>query len=86
MYFSGIKNLKIIESDVRKHFIFDVNLSKFKGIMVTTMGKLCKDSDVAEAQSAFSETISREKLLFVEHDAKIAIDENRWDSNIITLR
>ena len=31
MYFSGIKNLKIIESDVRKHFIFDVNLSKFKG-------------------------------------------------------
>ena len=31
MYFSGAKNLKIIESDVRKSFIFDVNLSKFKG-------------------------------------------------------
>ncbi len=31
MYFSGAKNLKIIESDVRKKFIFDVNLSKYKG-------------------------------------------------------
>ncbi|MBO5277364.1 MAG: hypothetical protein J6B05_01765, partial [Clostridia bacterium] len=31
MYFSGIKNLKIIESDVKKHFIFEINLSKFRG-------------------------------------------------------
>lgn len=31
MYFSGSKNLKIIESDVRKRFIFDVNISKYKG-------------------------------------------------------
>ncbi len=31
MYFSGAKNLKIIESDVRKNFIFDINISKFKG-------------------------------------------------------
>jgi hypothetical protein len=31
LYFSGAKNLKIIESDVNKHFIFEINLSKFKG-------------------------------------------------------
>jgi single-stranded-DNA-specific exonuclease len=31
MYFSGAKNLKIIESDVRKDFIFEINISKFKG-------------------------------------------------------
>ena len=31
MYFSGVKNLKIIESDVQKHFIFEINLSRFKG-------------------------------------------------------
>ena len=31
MYFSGAKNLKIIESDVRKKFIFEINLSKFRG-------------------------------------------------------
>ena len=31
MYFSGLKNLKIIESDVRKDFIFEINVSHFKG-------------------------------------------------------
>jgi hypothetical protein len=31
MYFSGIRNLKIIESDVRKKFVFEINVSKFKG-------------------------------------------------------
>ncbi len=31
LYFSGAKNLKIIESDVKKNFIFEVNLSKFRG-------------------------------------------------------
>ena len=31
MYFSGAKNLKIIESDVKKKFVFDVNLSSFRG-------------------------------------------------------
>ena len=31
MYFSGVKNLKIIESDVRKKIVFDVAVSKFKG-------------------------------------------------------
>ncbi len=31
MYFSGAKNLKIIESDVEKNFIFEINISKFRG-------------------------------------------------------
>ncbi len=31
MYFSGAKNLKIIESDVKKHFVFEITLSKFRG-------------------------------------------------------
>lgn len=31
MYFSGIKNLKIIRSDVRKNFVFEINVSHFKG-------------------------------------------------------
>lgn len=30
-YFSGAKNLKIIESDVKKEFVLEVNLSKYKG-------------------------------------------------------
>ncbi len=31
MYFSGARNLKIIESDVKKQFVFEINLSKFRG-------------------------------------------------------
>lgn len=31
MYFSGAKNLKIIESDVRKDFVFEINVSRFRG-------------------------------------------------------
>ncbi len=31
MYFSGAKHLKIIESDVKKHFVFEITLSKFRG-------------------------------------------------------
>ncbi len=30
-YFSGAKNLKIIQSDVKKQFVFEINLSKFRG-------------------------------------------------------
>jgi hypothetical protein len=31
MYFSGAKNAKLIESDVRKNFVFDVSISRYKG-------------------------------------------------------
>ncbi|MBQ4268484.1 MAG: single-stranded-DNA-specific exonuclease RecJ, partial [Clostridia bacterium] len=31
MYFSGAKHLKIIESDVEKKIVFEINVSKFKG-------------------------------------------------------
>lgn len=31
MYFSGVKNLKIIQSDVKKNFVFEINVSRFKG-------------------------------------------------------
>ncbi|MBO4939560.1 MAG: single-stranded-DNA-specific exonuclease RecJ [Clostridia bacterium] len=31
IYFSGAKNTKIIESDVTKHFIFEVQISKYRG-------------------------------------------------------
>ncbi len=31
MYFSGGRNLKIIESDVKKQFVFEISLSKFRG-------------------------------------------------------
>ena len=88
--FCRMKNEKLLFNHISrkqaKKYFKTADLSGFKGIIVTTMGKLCDDSDIAEARTAFSETISRNKLLFVEHDAKIAVDENRWNSDIITLR
>ena len=88
--FSRLKHEKLFFNKLSrrqaKNYFKKSDLSKLQGIMVTTMGKLCSNSDVAEAQRAFSETISRKKLFFVEHDAKIAIDEKRWNCDIITLR
>ncbi len=31
MYFSGAKNLKLVESDVEKKFVFEINISHFRG-------------------------------------------------------
>lgn len=73
------------KGNIRKFFRKN-DLSKVKGVLVTTVGKLCKDTDLAEAYTHFSPRADRSKIFFVEHDAKIAIDENRWDEKVITLR
>lgn len=73
------------KGNIRK-FFRENDLSKVKGVLVTTVGKLCKDTDLAEAYTHFSPHADRNKIFFVEHDAKIAIDENRWDEKVITLR
>ncbi len=31
VYFSGVKNLKILESDVEKQYVFEINVSKYRG-------------------------------------------------------
>ena len=63
MYFSGIKNLKIIESDVRKQFIFEINLSKFKGreYIKGYVKDILYDGRTGRgaAESIFANTISR---------------------------
>ena len=63
MYFSGAKHLKIIESDVRKHFIFEVGISKFKGreYVKGTIRELLYDGRTGRsaAESIFANAISR---------------------------
>ena len=73
------------KNNIKKFFKAN-DLKKVKGVLVTTVGKLCKGTDLSEAYNNFSPKANREKIFFVEHDAKIAIDENRWDSKVITLR
>ncbi|MBR7127065.1 MAG: hypothetical protein IKD09_00585 [Lentisphaeria bacterium] len=71
--------------NIRKFFKTN-DLSSVKGVLVTTVGKLCKDTDLESAYTHFAKGVDRKKLFFVEHDAKIAIDENRWCDKVITLR
>ena len=63
MYFSGIRNLKIIESDVKKQFVFDVNVSKFKGreYIKGYVRELLYDGKTGRdvAESIFANAISR---------------------------
>ena len=62
-YFSGAKNLKIIESDVKKHFIFEINLSRFKGreYVKGYVRELLYDGRTGRnaAESIFANTIAR---------------------------
>lgn len=63
MYFSGVRNLKIIESDVSKRFVFDVNLSRFKGreYVKGYVRELLYDGKTGRgaAESIFANAISR---------------------------
>ena len=63
MYFSGAKNLKIIESDVKKNFIFDINISKYKGreYIKGYVRDLLYDGSTGRnaAESIFANSISR---------------------------
>lgn len=72
MYFSGIKSLKIIESDVKKHFIFEINLSKFKGreYIKGNVRELLYDGKTGRntAESIFANTIAR------SYAANVAVD------------
>lgn len=82
---SNISYNKISQKNIRKFFEKN-DLSNIKGAMITTVGKLCTETDLEEAYTHFHSNVDKKKLLFVEHDAKVAIDENRWNEKVITLR
>lgn len=89
MYFSGAKNRKIIESDVEKEFVFDVNISKFKGreyIKGYVRDLLYNGRtgvDVSEnifsnaIQRSYAKTISLEKQKLSTEEIKALIDRKR---------
>lgn len=67
-------------------FFRNADLSRIKGVLVTTVGKLCKNSNYEECYDTFNASIDRKKLFFVEHKAKEAIDSGTWKKELITLR
>ena len=69
-----------------KDYFKHADLSKLKGILVTTAGKLCDNIHFEQAYKHFNKSLDRKKLFLVEHDAKFAVDAGTWNEKIITLR
>ncbi len=71
MYFSGAKHLKIIESDVKKVFVFEIVLSKFRGRQYVKgyVKDLLYDGRTGRgaAESIFANAISRSR----EEDVRV---------------
>lgn len=62
------------------------NLQNVKGVMVTTVGKLCDCVHYDRCYESFYPTVDKNKLLFVEHEASFAADKGLWSDKLITLR
>lgn len=69
-----------------KDYFKHTNIDKVKGVMVTTVGKICDCVHYDQCYSTFYPETDRKKLLFVEHEASFAVDKGSWCENLITLR
>ena len=88
-YFSGLRHLKIIESDVNKKIVFDVSVSKYKGreyvkglvrdfIYDGRTGRAVAESIFANAVSrAYTSTVNVEKTLLSTEETKALIAQKR---------
>lgn len=82
------KNLtlnKLSQKEI-KEFFKNTPIDNVKGVMVTTVGKICDCVHYDRAYQAFYPNTDKKKLLFVEHEASFALDKNTWNENLITLR
>ncbi len=82
------KNLtlnKLSQKEI-KEFFKNTPIDNVKGVMVTTVGKICDCVHYDRAYQAFYPNTGKKKLLFVEHEASFALDKNTWNENLITLR
>ena len=76
---------KLTNKQIRKFFKKN-DLKDVKGVLVTTVGKLCNEVDFEECYTHFNKNTDRKKLFFVEHEAKHAVDAGTWREDLITLR
>lgn len=60
-------------------------LNNVAGVLVTTVGKICDSINFEQAYNFFAKA-DKNKLFFVEHEAKPATDNGSWNENLITLR
>ncbi len=69
-----------------REFFKNGDLSKLKGVIVTTAGKICDCLNYNQCYINFNASIDKKKLFFVEHDLKLAVDNGSWNEKLIMLR
>lgn len=67
-------------------FFKESDLSKLKGVMVTTCGKLCDNLNYEKCFEYFNNTLDRNKIFLVEHKVKASVDNKSWREKNITLK
>lgn len=78
--------LNRMSADEIKTFFTESDLINVKGVLVTTLGKICNSETPQNAYSFFNEQVNKNKLYFVEHEACFAINKGNWNDKLITLR
>lgn len=76
---------KMSRKEIKEYFKND-SMEDVKGVLITTVGKICDCIHYEKAYNAFSPNIDRKKLFFVEHEASFASDKGSWKEDLITLR
>ena len=88
--FSRFKNENMTLNEMSrkqiKEFFRKDSLKDVSGVIVTTVGKLCDSIHYEQCYETFYPNVDKSKLLFVEHEAKHAVDAGTWNENLITLR
>lgn len=88
--FSRFKNEKLFVNKMSKHQVLKYfqndDLQDVKGVIVTTVGKLCDSVHYNDAYETFNQNADKSKIFFVEHEVVHSADAGTWDENIITLR
>jgi len=88
--FSRIKDenltLNKISRKQAKEFFKRDSLENVCGVLVTTAGKLRDSIHYDECYGIFNENVDKDKIFFVEHESKHAVDAGTWSESLITLR
>ena len=73
------------KKQIRQYFLNN-DLADIKGVLVTTVGKLCDSVHYEDIYKSFSNDADRSKLFFVEHEVSNSINAGTWREDFITLR
>ncbi len=76
---------KMTQNQIRK-YLKKSDLKDVKGLIVTTVGKLCTVPHYEQVDETFNNKADKNKIFFVEHDVKHRFDNGILDEDIITLR